>query len=642
MAEQRLKCAGCGKTYRAARYKPEKTYACRRCGDTLEPVSESDSKSKSQESQEHDDPLLGKQLGSYSILDKLGEGGMGAVYRAEHVGLQVIRAVKILPVERALRSPHAVQRFLREARAAAKLSHPNIVAAFNVAEVEGWHVIEMEYVDGESVQAQLKREGSLGVEEATRVALATAHALAAAHEQNIVHRDIKPANILVDRERAVKVADFGLAKNLDDDLMLTEEGRGGLGTPYFMSPEQIDAAPVDGRSDIYSLGATYFYLLTGEVPFKGDSGMSVMLKHKTEPAPDPRTINPSVPRSVCDIVDKAMAKDPKDRYQSCEELIAALEAALDGLDRADTSGLPLGLSDVRYYWRRFKRSRAAPVAAITGVVAGVIGLVLVVSVFAWGVGRASVEVTEGKTWTNPKDGSEMVFVRAGSFKMGSNERDDEKPIHDVHVDAFYIGKYEVTNRQFKKFVDANPQWGKGRVDSKYASGSYLKHWEGDTYPSDKADHPVVYVSWFAARAYCEWAGGRLPTEAEWEKACRAGSNTKYCFGDDESQLGEYAWYRDNSARSAHPVGEKKANAWGLYDMHGNVSEWCSSKYEQYPYKRDDGREDLSDTGFRRVARGGGWGYHGLYCRSVSRRDGTPALCSNSLGLRVCVSARAAK
>ena len=320
----------------------------------------------------------------------------------------------------------------------------------------------------------------------------------------------------------------------------------------------------------------------------------------------------------------------------------------------------------------------------------------------------------GKTWTNPKDGSEMIFVPAGKFKMGSNDGEsDEKPVeeisvgssrrrlkvfqlkdgrtirgvqmgssgdmtfiktasglretvltsdiatvegakdgligeksaHDVDVGGFYIGKYEVTNRRFKKFVDANPQWAKGKIDKKYHDGDYLKHWNGDSYPSDKSDHPVVYVSWFAARAYCEWAGGRLPTEAEWEYACRAGSTTEYCFGDSDSQLGEYAWYSSNSGSSTHPVGQKKPNQWGIYDMHGNVWEWCSSMYKPYPYKADDGREDLNDTSSSRVLRGGGWGYAGgVCCRSARRFYYSPAYCScyfyGRCGLRLCVSPRA--
>jgi len=232
----------------------------------------------------------------------------------------------------------------------------------------------------------------------------------------------------------------------------------------------------------------------------------------------------------------------------------------------------------------------------------------------------------------------MILCPAGSFKMGGNGEDDGKPVHDVSVGSFYISKHEVTNKQFKRFVDADPQWRKGRVDSKYASWPYLKHWQNDTYPTDKADHPVVYVSWFAAKAYCEWAGGRLPTEAEWEYACRAGSATSYCFGDGDSQLGDYAWYDKNSRNSTHPVGQKKPNQWGIHDMHGNVWEWCSSIMWEYPYKVDDGREDLNDAGSQRVVRGGSWLNEFIfYCRSAFRGDYLPVVCYPNYGFRIAVS-----
>jgi len=263
---------------------------------------------------------------------------------------------------------------------------------------------------------------------------------------------------------------------------------------------------------------------------------------------------------------------------------------------------------------------------------------------------------KAKAFTNPQDGSEMIRIPAGTFKMGEGST-----AHDVQVDEFYISECEVTNKQFKKFVDANPEWRKGRVDSKLVQDVYLEHWDGGSYPSDKANHPVVSVSWFAAKAYCEWASngglrGRLPTEAEWEYACRAGSTGKYCFGDDKRKLGDYAWYGKNSGKSTHPVGdensddsthpvgEKKPNAWGLHDMHGNVSEWCSSKYEPYPYKVSDGREGLSDAGSDRVLRGGGW-FLALFdrgargCRSANRLCHTPTFCFDSLGFRVVLSAR---
>ena len=146
---------------------------------------------------------------------------------------------------------------------------------------------------------------------------------------------------------------------------------------------------------------------------------------------------------------------------------------------------------------------------------------------------------------------------------------------------------------------------------------------------------MVYLSWFAAKAYCEWAGGRLPTEAEWEKACRAGSTTRYCFGESETQLSDYAWYDDNSARRTHAVGQKKPNAWGLYDMHGNVWEWCSDWYggDYYENSQESDPEGPSSGSFR-VGRGGSWYYDARDCRSANRIIGSPGLRYELLGFRV--------
>ena len=235
---------------------------------------------------------------------------------------------------------------------------------------------------------------------------------------------------------------------------------------------------------------------------------------------------------------------------------------------------------------------------------------------------------KGKTWTNPKDGSEMILIPAGPFRMGGM-------VHDVHVDAFYISKQEITNRHWKKFVDANPRWQKGRADSKLVESDYLDDWNGNAFPSDKADHPITYVSWFAAKVYCEWAGGRLPTEAEWEKAARGTDGRVYPWGND------WDGGKCNVGSGTKPVGSYASGAspFGVLDMAGNVWEWTSSIYKPYPYKADDGREDANDTGSRRVYRGGGWDciYDSRNCRSANRDNLTPAICDYGLGVRFCVA-----
>jgi formylglycine-generating enzyme required for sulfatase activity len=244
----------------------------------------------------------------------------------------------------------------------------------------------------------------------------------------------------------------------------------------------------------------------------------------------------------------------------------------------------------------------------------------------------------GNRCTNPVDGSEMVLIPGGPFLMTDIVGDDV----EVDVPAFYMSKYEITNKQFQKFIRANPQWGKERVSTELADDSYyLDDWKESFYPQGQDDYPASWVSWFAAKAYCEWAGGRLPTEAEWEKACRAGTQTKYYWGDEDEQMDAYGWYQKNcknGPKTAHAVGQKKPNAFGLFDMHGNASEWCSTIAKDSPYREDDGREDLTDTTANRVHRGGDWwAYTPMHCRSGYQNDDDPTY-GNRMGIRLCVPA----
>lgn len=177
---------------------------------------------------------------------------------------------------------------------------------------------------------------------------------------------------------------------------------------------------------------------------------------------------------------------------------------------------------------------------------------------------------------SPED--KMVYINAGEFQMGSEiGNTDEKPIHTVYLDAFYIDKYEVTNAEYKQFVDANPEWGKEQIPREYHDGYYLAHWNGNDYPFGKDNHPVVYVSWYAAMAYAQWTEKRLPTEAEWEKAARGGLIGKiYPWGDEIDPT--QANYYDATNKELTPVGTYPENGYGLYDMAGNVREWCLDSY----------------------------------------------------------------
>ncbi|GEM_PF-2373528 len=295
------------------------------------------------------DPFLGRTVGPYRIEAKLGEGGMGTVYLAVHETLQQKRAFKILPESLVRENAEFADRFLREARAAAGIDHVNVVKVYDAGKTtvgEGEapvHFIVHEYVYGVSLARCLEDREVLPAVEAASLVLQAARGLAAAGERNIIHRDIKPANLMITDKGVVKVADFGLAKNVESDTVLTQSGQ-IMGTPAYMSPEQADGLPVDARSDIYALGVTFYELVTGVRPFNAPTPIALLRKHCDAPVPDPRQYRSTLDEAICSILNRMLAKDPADRFPNHRELLSALEAYLD--DRKASGDVPgEGLQD---------------------------------------------------------------------------------------------------------------------------------------------------------------------------------------------------------------------------------------------------------------------------------------------------------
>ncbi|HTX32993.1 MAG TPA: protein kinase [Solirubrobacteraceae bacterium] len=270
--------------------------------------------------------LLGTILsGRYRLEARIGAGGMSTVYLALDETLERRVAIKLLNREVATDSDE-LERFRREARAVAQLSHPHIVGVIDAGEDEGRPYIVFEYVDGETLKERIRRLGPLPIPEAVAYAIEIARALGAAHARHIVHRDVKPQNVLIDEEGSAKVTDFGIARTLDEEG-LTADGR-VIGTTDYVSPEQALGHPVTGQSDLYSLGIVLYEMLTGEVPFKGDSQVAVAMKHVREPLPDVQRARGEISAALASVVDRATAKQPSDRYRDDAELIADLEDAL--------------------------------------------------------------------------------------------------------------------------------------------------------------------------------------------------------------------------------------------------------------------------------------------------------------------------
>ena len=287
---------------------------------------------------------------------------MGEVFLARQISLDRVVALKTLAKELA-KKPDFVERFHREAKAMAKIDHPNVVKVYAVASFRGIHFAAIEYVDGKSVQDWLEKLGVFPVADAVHIAVVCAEALKHAHDQNMVHRDIKPDNILLTGTGVVKVADFGLAKVMDEDVSMTQSGT-GLGTPLYMAPEQArNAKHVDQRCDIYALGATLYHLLTGSLPFKGDSTLDLIVAKEKGKYPPAKQLRSEVPEKLDLIIDKMMAKDPKHRYGNCAEVIRDLTSL--GLH-----GQPLSFIEGAEPPTGIGRAQASTMAAMGATVAG--------------------------------------------------------------------------------------------------------------------------------------------------------------------------------------------------------------------------------------------------------------------------------
>ena len=314
--------------------------------------------------------IKGLAFGEYVVLDKLGEGGMGVVFKAQHRRMKRLVAIKTLPAGK-MRSAETIKRFHLEVEAAARLTHPNIVAAYDAGVDEGRHYLVMEYVDGEDLASLVKRLGPLPVEKAVEYILQAARGLQYAHAEGVIHRDIKPGNLLLDKRGTAKILDMGLAHistglGPDNAERLTQSGQ-VMGTCDYMAPEQaLDTRRVDQRSDIYSLGCTFYRLLSGKTPYQGDLAIQVLLAHREHPIPSLQKVRPDVPAEVDAVCQKMMAKQPEDRPQSMAEVIAALEACRT-VPGAPAAKRPRPSRPAR---RRNRRLWAAVVAGL-GVLVGV-------------------------------------------------------------------------------------------------------------------------------------------------------------------------------------------------------------------------------------------------------------------------------
>jgi serine/threonine-protein kinase len=501
----------------------------------------------------------GTMVSVYRIESVLGEGGMGVVYRAHDETRGRTVALKCLHSNLA-GDLEIRRRFIRESRVLRSTTHPNIVRVYDLVEHDYLLAIVMELVQGPSlVQHLAKWRGRMPFGEIRTLFGGVLEAMSEGHRQGIIHRDLKPDNILV------TATEEGLRpKVVDFGIAKILEGTtytmtgAFLGTCCYMSPEQVQRPhAADVRSDIYSLGVTLYQICTGKVPFESSNHFAVMMAHVNEAPRPPSDVRPDLPPALSALILDALAKDPAARPPTCEAFRERLDEALAGIAEPARSGRPSSLPPV----------------------------------------------------LRSKRGDEMVLIPAGPFPMGPSRR-------PVQLDAYYLDRTPVTNEEFKVFLDTT---GYHPTDSD--ASRFLSHWRGGQIPKGQERHPVTYVSWLDARAYATWAGNRLPSEAEWEKAARGTDGRKYPWGRSEpGPLRANYGKREGgtTAVGAHPEG---VSPYGIQDMSGNVWEWCEDFDDPGFYA--DGPTHNPRNGKRPekallVMRGGSWMFGARSLRTFSR------------------------
>jgi serine/threonine protein kinase/formylglycine-generating enzyme required for sulfatase activity len=564
-----------------------------------------------------------RQLDEYRLQERLGEGGMGQVFRAVHTRLGKKVAVKVLAASR-LHDPQAVSRFEREMKAVGALCHPNIVGAHDAAESGGRHYLVMELVPGADLARLVKDRGPLPVAAACEIARQAAEGLAYAHGQGLVHRDIKPSNLILTPEGAVKILDLGLALlkgeapaeapgGPDPEAPSARTGTstltaedGVMGTNDYMAPEQWeDSHSVGPPADQYSLGCTLFFLLAGRPPFDGPDRNNVFAKclaHRMEVPLPLRKVRPDVPARLEKVVLRLLAKSPADRFPDAGAVAEALRQFAAG---SDLAGLSHGVQEGRRPAppRQGQRYRFALLC--------VVGLGLAGLLVAWSLprtprpperpappeGSIPMSVQEAaalqKQWAGHLEeaasvtnsvGMDMVLIPPGVFGM--------TPELQARISQPYrLAATEATVGQFRAFVEATGYRTEAETSGK---GGYLREgaavhrfpkrsprqvWRTPGHQEVSDDHPVTQVTWVDAGVFCRWLGERegktyrLPTEAEWKWACRAGSTGSYVLGNGSEDLVRHAWVATNAGGQPRRVRGREPNAWGLFDMLGNVREW---------------------------------------------------------------------
>lgn len=607
--------------------------------------------------------MLGRIIGNYEVVSPFGEGGMGELYLGRHTRLA--REVIIKTIRTEDFSPRQVEhlrdRLEREAFIQSQLDHPHIVRVYDFIASGDTTCIVMEYVPGRDLRKMITRETgpipdyrALKLFKQVLAAIDYAHHFiyldkSGARHQGIIHRDLKPANILVTPDDVVKVTDFGIVK--------VRGVKGGTqmgfnpGTPEYMSPEQARGRELDQRSDIYSLGVVVYEMLTGHVPFEGDgSGTSdyeIRRGHIELQVPPMEQYYPGISPELEKIVLKALEKNPEERYQTAHQFIELIEeyeqtgtAKITGrmfgarqtvlhegrgtgrqsladaptvgigntvvTDHSRSSGNAIPLSsnnsvrqpsanpmNAEVFPLPSARPQTEQKSKLPLIIIGSALALLTIVISIWLMTRQPVVISPNATSGGMNVLPDMIAIPGGEFMMGRDDGNQyEKPAHLVTVEPFLIDKFEVTNEQYSQFVRQNRR-------------QPPVHWPRGQYEIGKATHPVVNVSWYDAKDYCEWASKRLPTEMEWEFAARGKEGRLYPYGNEWKP--RFSNAREVGLQEPQPVGSypEGVSPFGVFDMAGNVAEWVFDDYKPYPQSpapTDEGNKVIRGGGFKVFAR----------------------------------------
>ncbi|MCB9420403.1 MAG: SUMF1/EgtB/PvdO family nonheme iron enzyme [Ardenticatenaceae bacterium] len=694
--------------------------------------------------------LIGQRVDHYQIIQHIARGGMADVYLAEDSNLHRRVAVKVL-LELLAIDEQFVQRFQREAQIVAQLEHPNIVQVYGVGKTaSGLPYIAMQYIDGGSLRDKLKELAQRGklltTEQSLNIARQVAVALGVAHQARIIHRDLKPGNVLVRPDGTPVLVDLGIAV-MSGGPKLTQTG-GIVGTPQYMSPEQVRGQLLDGRSDLYSLGIILYEMLAGTRPFEAEESIAVMHQQAYEEPPPLRALRPDLSPQTLTIVETCLQKDPDKRFQRAEAVVTAIDQAL----RAEGNYGPnpratqvlTSMADSELLSRRAvvrvptgapasspgsstppapRRSFPVPIWAIVTLITLAAASVLFAVLQSSGKDEETAPTTAAMVMDTPvlsevatavptqeaivvvtqvvvvatvtdspttepeptptsipptaeefptavptpaladrytgRDSVEMRLVPEGSFLMGSTSAEvdqaaalcrrnpdgdscarsefaSEMPQHSVFLSAFYMDVTEITNGQYKACVNAGdcnpPASGSGA----YSRSSYYDQ-------TQYANYPVVNITWFDARDYCIWAGERLPTEAEWEKAARSDDGRIFPWGNsfDENRANT----EDRGTNAIQPVGQYSngASPYGMLDMAGNVWEYVADWFDPNYYANSPGQDPTGPTSSptgQRVLRSGSYANFQHYARVANRGAVEPGTNTPFRGFRCALEATA--